>query len=40
MDQAGRQAGKQSVWIDAPVYIRASASVVGKKEGEGVRGVF
>ena len=40
MDQAGRQAGKQSVWIDAPVYIRASASVVGKKEGEGPLGDF
>lgn len=40
MDQAGRQAGKQSVGIEAPVYIRASASVVGKKEGEGPLGDF
>lgn len=40
MEQAERQVGKQSVQIDTPVYIRASASVVGKKEGEGPLGEF
>ena len=27
--------GKQSIKIPVPVYIRASASVVGSKEGQG-----
>lgn len=40
MEQAGRQVGKQSVSITVPVYIRASASIVGKKEGEGPLGEF
>ena len=30
--------GKQSIKIPVPVYIRASASVVGTKEGEGPLG--
>lgn len=30
--------GKQSVILDKPVYIRSSASIVGKKEGEGPLG--
>jgi len=40
MEQSSRQVGRQSVCIDTPVYIRASASVVGKKEGEGPLGEF
>lgn len=40
MGQNTRQVGAQSVCIDVPVFIRASASVVGKKEGEGPLGNF
>ncbi len=32
------QVGKQSVSFRSPVYIKESASVVGKKEGEGSLG--
>lgn len=38
MGQNTRQVGLQSVLIDTPVFIRASASIVGKKEGEGPLG--
>lgn len=34
------QQGKQSIKLPMPVYIRASASVVGKKEGEGPLGAL
>ena len=34
----GKMLGKASVSYDEPVYIRNSASVVGKKEGEGPLG--
>lgn len=40
MGQNTRQVGLQSVLIDTPVFIRASASIVGKKEGEGPLGEF
>lgn len=40
MGQNIRQVGLQSVLIDTPVFIRASASIVGKKEGEGPLGEF
>ena len=30
-----KRRGKQSVAYDRPVYINASASIAGKKEGEG-----
>ena len=33
-----RQAGKSSIYLEEPVYIRSSASIVGKKEGEGPLG--
>lgn len=33
-----RQAGKSSLYLEEPVYIRSSASIVGKKEGEGPLG--
>lgn len=32
---AGKRRGKQSVAYERPVYINASASIGGKKEGEG-----
>ena len=38
MESAIFQCGKQSVKIPVPVYIRASASVAGTKEGEGPLG--
>ena len=31
----GRQLGKQTVELESGVYIKSSASIVGKKEGEG-----
>lgn len=34
------QLGKQSAGLDAPVYINSSASIVGKKEGEGPLGLL
>ena len=33
-----RQAGKSSIYLEEPVYIRSSASIVGKKEGQGPLG--
>ena len=36
----GKMLGKASVSYDEPVYIRNSASVVGKKEGEGPLGLL
>lgn len=35
-----RQAGKASIYLEEPVYIRTSASIVGKKEGEGPLGTL
>ena len=32
-----RQAGKSSIYLEEPVYIRSSASIVGKKEGQGLK---
>ena len=32
--------GEQSVRLPVPVYVRSSASVVGKKEGEGPLGLL
>ena len=37
---SGKMLGKASVSYDKPVYIRNSASVVGKKEGEGPLGLL
>lgn len=37
---AGNSLGQQSVCLPVPVYIRNSASVVGKKEGEGPLGLL
>lgn len=34
------QQGKQSIKLPTPVYIKASASIVGKKEGEGPLGAL
>ena len=34
------QLGKQSAGLDGPVYINSSASIVGKKEGEGPLGLL
>ena len=36
--RAGQMCGQQSIRLLSPVYIRASASVAGKKEGEGPLG--
>lgn len=36
----GKMLGKASISYDEPVYIRNSASVVGKKEGEGPLGLL
>lgn len=35
-----RQAGKASIRLEEPVYIRDSASIVGKKEGDGPFGLL
>ena len=40
MKQAMYQCGKQSIKLPSPVYILASASVVGTKEGEGPLGTM
>jgi len=37
---SGKMLGRSSVEYDSPVYIRNSASVVGKKEGEGPLGLL
>ena len=37
-EQNGKRRGKQSIAYEHPVYINASASVAGKKEGEGPLG--
>ena len=36
----GQKLGKASVCLDKPVYILNSASIVGKKEGEGPLGLL
>ena len=36
----GKHLGKSSIQLDEPVYIIGSASVVGKKEGEGPLGLL
>ena len=38
--QNNQMKGKQSVSLQEPVYINATASVVGKKEGEGPLGLL
>lgn len=38
LTQGGQMCGQQSIRLFTPVYIRASASIVGKKEGEGPLG--
>lgn len=40
MGQANYSLGKQSVKFPIPVYIRESASIVGRKEGEGPLGLL
>ena len=38
LTRAGQMCGQQSVRLSSPVYIRSSASIVGKKESEGPLG--
>ncbi len=40
MDRKQLFVGKQSIQLDVPVYINSTASIVGKKEGEGPLGLL